>query len=286
MLHPSGPSVPLSASLPAVHSNNVHCSAMCKSTVHSRTFVHVLISALHWYHLTIRYCSVQSLIVEFDSLRPSLYFQASAEPGDMNYDDWCFLSPPKITSFPRSPPTIKLITLTRSWTGAGFEPGCQKSVTGSPCSKCRCLPSGPGLEELACDQIHRHLPPPSVHSLENTIETDGVKLSTPPADVLSIQFNELHLCCVTLACTLLLLLYQMYVTLWSCCRTLLMCECDTWPCFNPFLLRADGTNQCNHTIKCSSLCNLQLWCEHVFATPLHRFSKKLRSVDKKGPILA
>ena len=136
-------SVTLSASLPAVHSSNVHFSAMCKSTVHSRTFVHVLISALHWYHLTlvfaIRYCSVQSLFVEFDSLRPSLYFQASAEPGDMNYDDWCFLSPPKITSFPRSPPTIKLITLTRSWTGAGFEPGCQKSVTGSPCSKCRCL---------------------------------------------------------------------------------------------------------------------------------------------------
>ena len=142
------------------------------------THEHILISALHWYHLTlifaIRYCSVQSLFVEFRSLRPSLYFQASADPGDMNYDDWCFLSPPKITSFPRSPPTIKLITLTRSLTG-GFEPGCQKSVTGSPCSK-----SGPRLEELACDQIHRHLPSPSVHSLENTIETDGVKLSTPP----------------------------------------------------------------------------------------------------------
>ena len=249
------------------------------------THEHILISALHWYHLTlifaIRYCSVQSLFVEFRSLRPSLYFQASADPGDMNYDDWCFLSPPKITSFPRSPPTIKLITLTRSLTG-GFEPGCQKSVTGSPCSK-----SGPRLEELACDQIHRHLPSPSVHSLENTIETDGVKLSTPPCwcVIYPIQWATLVLrdpCMHSVVVVVPNVRHSVVTPMY----TLLMCECDTWPCFNPFLLRADGTNQCNHTIKCSSLCNLQLRCEHVFATPLHRFSKKLRSVDKKGPILA
>ena len=100
---------------------------------------------------------------------------------------------------------------------------------------------------------------------------------------LSNSMSYIQPWCATLTCNMLL--YQMYAVgmLSYKMYTVLMCECDIWPCFHRFLSRADGTNQCNHTMKCSSLRNLQLrmmW--KCICHPAAQILKKLWFVDKKG----